>query len=215
MKADLVDVNDTRKSLSIEIPSDVVDAEIARVAGQYSRKARIPGFRPGKAPARVIKQRFKDQILHEVAHDLVPRAIDDALRERGVEPVDTPDVRDVTIEEGRALTFTASFDTLPSFEVGDYGALSLQRQPTAVGEEAVATALGRLRDRAARSEPVSDRGIVDGDIVTLDIQRTDPNGTVDNHSDVEIQMGGPANPPGFDAQLFGLETGATKAFTVH
>src|ERR1700675_364151 len=102
MKADLVDVNETRKNLKIEIPSDVVDAEIDRVARDYGRKARIPGFRPGKAPARVIKQRFKDQILHDVAHDLIPRAVDDAVRERGVEPVDTPAIQDVTIEEGQA-----------------------------------------------------------------------------------------------------------------
>src|SRR3954464_6048383 len=111
MKSDLVDVNETRKNLKIEVPSDVVDAEIDRVARDYSRKARIPGFRPGKAPARVIKQRFKDQILHDVAHDLVPRAVDEALREKGVEPVTTPDIREIVVEQGRALTFTASFDT--------------------------------------------------------------------------------------------------------
>src|SRR4029450_12664067 len=94
MKADFIDVSETRKNLKIEIPSDVVDAQIERVARDYSRKARIPGFRPGKAPARVIKQRFKEQILRDVANDLVPSALDDAMRERGVEPVDTPDVRD-------------------------------------------------------------------------------------------------------------------------
>src|SRR6188508_3640967 len=127
MKADLVDVNETRKNLKIEIPSDVVDAEIDRIARDYSRKARIPGFRPGKAPARVIKQRFKDQILHDVAHDLIPRAVDDALRERGVEAVDTPDVRDVTVEEGRPLVFTASFDTVPVIEPGDYSTIALRR----------------------------------------------------------------------------------------
>ena len=101
MKTELVDVNETRKNLKIEIPSDVVDAEIDRIARDYSRKARIPGFRPGKAPARVIKQRFKDQILHDVAHDLVPRAIDEALRERGVEPVDTPGRPRRVVDEGR------------------------------------------------------------------------------------------------------------------
>ena len=69
--------------MRVEIPSDVVDAEIDRVARDYSRKARVPGFRPGKTPPRVIKQRFKEQILHDVAHDLIPRAVDDALRERG------------------------------------------------------------------------------------------------------------------------------------
>src|SRR5436190_3836611 len=119
MKTEFLDVNETRKNMRVEIPSDVVDAEIERVVRDYSRKARIPGFRPGKAPARVIRQRFKEQILHDVAHDLIPRAVDDALRERGVEPVDSPDIRDVIIEEGKPLTFTASFDTVPELDPGD------------------------------------------------------------------------------------------------
>src|SRR5205809_5573382 len=141
MKADLVDVNETRKNLKIEVPSDVVDAEIDRVARDYSRKARIPGFRPGKAPARVIKQRFKDQILHDVAHDLVPRAVDEALRERGVEPVDTPDIRDVLVEEGQPLKFTANFETVPAFDPGDYGSLQLRKPRVALEDQAVDQAL--------------------------------------------------------------------------
>jgi len=171
MKTDLVDVNDTRKNLRVEIPSDVVDAQITRVAGDYSRRARIPGFRPGKAPARVIKQRFRDQILHDVAHVLIPRAIEDALRERGVEAVDTPDVVDVTVEEGRALTFTASFDTLPSFDPGPFDTIALVRPSTAVDEPAVDQAIERLRDRASRLEPIEGRGVLDGDAVTLDVER--------------------------------------------
>jgi len=87
MKAELVDVNETRKTLSVEFPSELVDAEIDRVARDYSRKARIPGFRPGKVPTKVVRTRFKDQILHDVMHELVPRALDEALREKGVEPV--------------------------------------------------------------------------------------------------------------------------------
>src|SRR5688572_13749038 len=157
MKAELVDVNETRKNLTIEIPRDVVDAQIERVARDYSRKARIPGFRPGKAPARVIKQRFRDQILHDVAHDLIPSAVDAALRERALEAVDTPDIRDVNVEEGQALTFTASFDTVPPFEPGDYSTVSLRRPAATVTDEAVETALQRLRDRAARYEAVEGR----------------------------------------------------------
>ena len=71
-------------------------------------------------PSRLIKQRFREQILHDVAHGLIPRAVDDALRERGVEPVDTPDIRDVLVEEGKPLKFTASFDTVPPIDPGDY-----------------------------------------------------------------------------------------------
>jgi trigger factor len=214
MKADLIDVNETRKNLTVEIPREVVDAEIERVARDYSRKARIPGFRPGKAPARVIKQRFRDQILHDVAHDLVPTAIDEAMRERGLEPVDTPDVRDVTVEEGRALTFTASFDTVPPFEPGDLAAISLRRPRVAIDEQAVADALQRLRERAGRFETVEDRGIVDGDTVTLDLDRKEPDGRVDSHKDVGVTLGARANPPGFDAELLGLEPGATKTFAI-
>src|SRR5204863_1602498 len=173
MKTDFVDVNETRKNVRVEIPSSVVDAEIDRIAADYSRKVRVPGFRPGKAPARVIKQRYKDQILHDVAHDLIPRAVDDALREQGMEAVDTPDVRDVNIEEGRPLTFTASFDTVPSFDPGDLSTISLQRPAVAIDEEAVSGALQRLQDRAARHEPVEGRGVEHGDTVIVDLVRED------------------------------------------
>jgi trigger factor len=215
MKTDLVDINDTRKNLRVEIPSAVVDEQIERVARNYSRQARIPGFRPGKAPARVIKQRYKDQILHDVAHELIPRAVDDALRERGVEAVDTPDIRDVTVEEGQALTFTASFDTVPSFEPGDYSTVSLRRPSNRVEEEAVDQALERLRERASRFEPVEGRAIAGGDTVTLDLERKSGGDHLDHHHDVAVELGAKANPPGFDEALLGLEMGATKSFTIH
>jgi trigger factor len=215
MKTDLVDVSQTRKNLRVEIPSSVVDAEIERVTRDLSRKVRIPGFRPGKAPARVIKQRFKEQILHDVAHDLIPPAVDSALRERGVEAVATPDIRDVSVEEGQALTFTASFDTLPPFEPGDWSTISLIRKSNRVHEEAVARALERLRDRAARSEPVEGRGAVAGDFLTLDLERRDAAGRAEPHSDVHVEIGATANPPGFDEALLGLEAGAAKTFSVH
>jgi trigger factor len=215
MKIDLVDVNDTRKSLHVEIPTSVVDAEIERSARDYSRKARIPGFRPGKAPARVILQRYKDQILQDVARDLVPRAVDEALRERGVEPVDMPDIRDVVVEEGHPLTFTASFDTVPSFDPGDYATLSLPHPSSVVEEAAVDQAIQRLRDRAARYEPVEGRGVSEGDFVVLDLERRGADDAPGRHEDVTIELGAKANPPGFDEQLLGLDVGATKTFSLH
>jgi trigger factor len=215
MKTEFVDVNATRKNVRVEIPTDVVNAEIDRIARDYSRKARVPGFRPGKTPPRVIKQRYKDQILHDVAHDLIPRAVDDALREKGLEAVDTPDVRDVTIEEGRPLTFTASFDTVPLFDPGDLSTIAFRRASSAITEEAVQLSLQRLRDRAARFEPVEGRGVDHGDTVVVDLERRDAGGAPDKHADVSIELGAKANPPGFDEQLLGLEVGATKEFTIH
>jgi trigger factor len=215
MKAEFTDVNETRKSLKVEIPSDIVNEGIDRIARDYGKKARVPGFRPGKAPARVIKQRYKSEILNDLAHDLIPRAVDNALRERGMEAIDAPDIRDVNVEEGQPLTFSASFEILPSFETGDYAGLALTRANTAVPEESVDHALERLRDRAARYEPVEGRGVEHGDTVTVDLERKDAGGQADSHKDVAIELGAKANPPGLDEQLLGLAFDATKTFTLH
>src|SRR5919109_2810713 len=158
MKTEFIDLSDTQKNLVVEIPSTIVDAEIDKVARDYSKAARIPGFRPGKVPPKVVRQRFRDQILHDVAHGLIPRAVDEALRERGVEPVDTPDIKDVVVEEGQPLKFTASFETVPPIDPGDYTTIQLRRTTPQVDEAAVDEALARLRDRSARYEPVDDRG---------------------------------------------------------
>ena len=234
MKTDFIDVSETRKNLVVEIDSTVVDAEIDRVSRDYSKAARIPGFRPGKVPAKIVRQRFRDQILHDVAHGLIPRAVDDALREKGVEPVDTPDIKDVIVEEGQPLKFTASFETVAPIDPGDYGTIQLRRASVEVTDAAVEEALSRLRERSARYEPVEDRGIEVvqvGDSVLMDLVRTaegaaadhehepgedahDHGPKTDKHENVTVDIGAPANPPGFDEHLAGLATGASKSFDV-
>jgi trigger factor len=222
MKTEFIDVSDTRKNLVVEIPSTVVDAEIDKVSRDYSRAARVPGFRPGKVPAKVVRQRFRDQILHDVAHGLIPRAVDEALRERGVEPVDTPDIRDVIVEEGQPLKFTASFETVPPIEPGEYASLVLRRRAARIDDASVEQALSRLRERAARYEPVEGRGIEVGDSIVLDMKRTaiaaggEPatESHTDRHDNVTVDLGAPANPPGFDEALTGLQTGESKTFEI-
>jgi trigger factor len=218
MKTDFVDLTETKKSVAVEIPSDVVDAQIERVARSYSRQARIPGFRQGKVPPTLIKKRFKEQILHDVAHDLIPRAIDEALRERGLEPVDTPDVQDVSLDEGQALTFKATFETLPPIDPGPLESILLRRPAVTLEDASVESAITQLQNRAARFEPVEGRAVADGDTVTLDVEREEPHGDHKHshaHQDVVVEMGGKANPPGFDEQIRGLEVGAEKSFTIH
>ena len=216
MKTEFADLTETKKSVAVEIPSDIVDAQIDLVARSYSRQARIPGFRPGKVPASLIKKRFREQILHDVAHDLIPRAIDDALRERGIEPVDTPDVKDVSLDEGQALTFTATFETLPPIDPGPFETISLRRPAVTLEDGAVDATLTQLQTRAARYEPVDGRAIADGDTVTLDVKREAAGGAKGEPShDVVVEIGGKANPPGFDDEIKGLEAGAEKRFTIH
>jgi trigger factor len=214
MKTEFTDVSETQKTLTIEIPSDIVDAEIDKVAKGYTRQARIPGFRPGKVPTSVVKQRFKDQILHDVMHGLIPRAVEEALQERGIEPIDTPDIRDVALREGEPLKFTAAIETVPAFDPGDLTTVSLHPTRVAIDDEAVTGTIERLRERVARSEPVEGRPIADGDVVTLHLDRQGPGTETDHHEDVTVQLGAPGNPPDFDAHLVGLTVGETKTFTI-
>ncbi|MEZ5288727.1 MAG: trigger factor [Vicinamibacterales bacterium] len=216
MKTELVDVSETRKNLVIEIPSDTVDAEISRVTARYGKSARLPGFRPGKVPAKVLRQRFRGQILQDAAEHLVAHAVEDALSERGVEPIATPDIENLVVNEGQPLTFTAAFDVVPPFDPGDMSDVELRKQPVAVDEEAVDQALERLRQRAARFEPAEEDALASGHTAVVDLVRqtivegetTEP----DQHEQVPVEIGSSTNPPGFDEQVTGMRVGETREF---
>ena len=241
MKVAYTDVSDTQKSLQVEIEPDVVGSEIDRVIRGYARSLRLPGFRPGKIPPKIIRQRFKAQILHDVAHDLIPKAVEDALRERGVEPIETPSVKDVSIEEGQPLTFTAAFQTAPPVDPGSYASLTIRRPPIAVTDEQTDEAMGRLAQSAARFQPVTDRAAETGDTVVMNLTRTQvplpeaaaaPAGEAvtgeggetpaqaaatpepERLEEAGVEIGASANPPGFDEHLLGVTPGTEKSFRV-
>jgi trigger factor len=234
MKVAYTDVSDTQKSLQVEIDPDVVGTEIDRVIRGYARSLRLPGFRPGKIPPKIIRQRFKAQILHDVAHDLIPRAVEDALRERGVEPIETPAVKDVSIEEGQPLTFTAAFETAPPVDPGSYASLTVRRPPIDVTTEQIDESMGRLAQSAARFQPVTDRAAEAGDTVVMNLTRTqvplapaagegaegEETAAVEAPAEPErleeagVEIGATANPPGFDEHLLGVTPGTEKSFRV-
>ena len=231
MKTELTDVSETRKHVTFEIEPGVVDAEIARVAQGYSKSARVPGFRPGKVPTTVVRQRYKDQILHDVAHELIPRVLGEALRERGLAPVSTPDIKDVVLEEGRPLTFVADFETMPAIEPGEYTGITLRKPPAVLEVGAVDQALDHLQERHARWHPIEDRPAAAGDTVLADLTRTrraklitlatdapaspdDKDGEPEALQNVTIEIGATANPPGFDEGLIGASAGDERTFTI-
>jgi trigger factor len=227
MKTEFIDVSPTHKQIVFEIPAEVVETEVERVARGYGKSARLPGFRPGKAPVKLVRQRYREQILHDVMHDLIPRAIDDAVRERAIEPVDTPDVREVSIDDGQPLRFRADFETVPPIEPVDLASLTLRRSPIEVSDQAVDSAIERLRERGARFEPVEGRPSAHGDVLTADLTRRAISvpppaegeaaaapGEPERHTDISLEIGGASNPPGFDAEITGLEPGAEKSFVI-
>jgi trigger factor len=232
MKVELSEPSETRKHLSFEVPPDVVTAEIDRVATSYARSARVPGFRAGKVPTGVVKQRYRDQILYDVAHDLIPRLVGEALKERQLAPVATPDIRDVVLEDGKPLTFLADFEILPTIDPGVYTGLALRKQPAVLEVGAVDHALEHLQQRAARWHPVEDRPAELGDTLLVDVVRTPKQRMIElpgqappplekledlkpeTLKNVSIELGATANPPGFDAHLVGTVAKDARTFDV-
>ena len=222
MESEITALSETRKRLEIRIPAEQVDVTIARTALRHQRRAKVPGFRPGKVPLGVVRQRFKQDILHDVANDLVPQAVEEALRAQELIPIDTPDVRDVSIDEGQPLTFHALFEVMPSISDIDYDALTLRRPSVTPDDDAKERTLEQLRLRASTLEPVTDRSIETGDILTVDMKRhriSGPQDTSEQQAEdlrkgVFVEIGATANPPGFDAELIGLSIGESKAFEI-
>ena len=220
MKTEVTHVGGSRKELRVEIPAEKVGRAIDRVSRRYGRSVKVSGFRPGKVPPAVVRKRFREEILREVAEDLVSHAVDDALREHDLAPVATPEIRDVEVDEGEPLTFTALLEIVPPVDPGTYDAFVLrQPPPPAVDDEATDREIEQLRVRVARSEPVEGRAAETGDTVTLDLERRVRRGdgtesAPERHVNVTVEIGSPDNPPGFDDHLRGVEAGATRAFAL-
>src|SRR5437667_7147150 len=118
-----------RRELELEIPAEEVSKAMERVAKEFARVARVPGFRPGKAPVSLVKRRFADDIKGEVLQSLVPERVEKAVAEQKLSPVSQPQVDKLDFSEGQPLKFRAVFDVLPEFELSTYKGLDIEMPP--------------------------------------------------------------------------------------
>jgi len=146
-----------RRELELEIPAEEVQKATERIAREFARVARVPGFRPGKAPVTLIRRRFADDIKSEILQSLLPDQIEKAVTEQKLVPVTRPQVDKVDFLENGPLKFRASFEVLPEFSLGQYKDLEVEVDALAVTDEDVDKALEELRDRAAEFVDVEAR----------------------------------------------------------
>src|SRR2546422_10699445 len=130
MKTELIDVSATKKNLEIEIPQDIVDHEITHIAQEFARRARVPGFRPGKAPIGVVKTRFREEIVSEMMQHLMPKYFGDAIDERKLEIVKAPQFESVDYNSGKPLRFKAVFEVYPKLDVSNYVGIPVEQVST-------------------------------------------------------------------------------------
>ena len=216
MKAELIDVSDCKKNLDIEIPQEVVDAEITHIAQDFAKKARVPGFRPGKAPAGVVKTRYHDEIVSEMMHRLLPKYFGDAIDERKLEIVRAPHFESVDYASGKPLRFKAVFEVYPILNISNYTEVPVEQVSTAVDESEVDESLKRLQEDMAELAPViEDRPVQEGDFAEISfagmIQGEDQPITAEK---AVAEVGGKTTLKEFTDNLLGMKVGEEKAFSV-
>ena len=165
-----------RRELDLEIPAEDVTKETEKVAKEFAKMARVPGFRPGKAQIALIKRKFAEDIKGEVLQTLVPGRVEKAVTEAKLTPVSQPQVDKLEFNEGQPLKFRASFEVLPEFELRDYKSLEIEMPEMNLTDEDVAKTLTEMQQRAANFAPVEGRAVENDDFVQVKLLGTPDGG---------------------------------------
>lgn len=204
-----------RKELDLEIPAEEVSKATEKVAKEFARIARVPGFRPGKAPISLIKRRFAEDIKGEVLQTLVPEHVEKAVAEQKLTPVSQPQVEKLDFQEGQPLKFRASFEVLPEFSLAHYKSLEIEMPEMTVTDESVADTLAEMQQRAATFAPVEGRTVQDEDFVQVKLLGApDGGGEPLQAESVLCHVGAEETMEPFNTNLRGANVGDHKNFDV-
>lgn len=202
---------------TVEVPADRFNQAVDRAYRKLVQQAKIPGFRPGKAP-RVIFERFygKESLLQEAVDILLPEAYGEALEQGNVEPIDRPEIDLDQVEEGQPLVFKGKVEVKPEVKLGALAGFDLAPEPVGVTEEQVDEQVNRLRERMAQQVPDEEGEVKTGSFAVVDFE-----GFVDGEplqggkgSDYTLEIGSNTFIPGFEEQLVGARSGETREIKV-
>ena len=203
--------------LEVEVPAEKLDRAVGEAVRALSKRTRVPGFRPGKAPRGVLEAVLgHGAVLDEAVDRLVQSAYRDALIEQAILPLTNADVEIVQAEEGKPLIFKATVQVRPEVELGDYQNFNFKPEIEAVDETKVDKVIEEMRDQGATLAPVEDRGAQNGDYAVIKYEGSRDGTPFDGGSAERMPLiiGEDRLIPGFEANLVGLEVGGTKGFDI-
>jgi trigger factor len=202
--------------LDVAVPGDEVRRQMERAVRQLGREVRVPGFRPGKAPAEVIVQRVgREAVVQEMLKAALGGWYSEAVNDAGVVPIDDPELDLEDVPEDGDLTFTAKVQVRPKATLGEYTGLTVGKAEPTVAEEAVEQQLEALRERAARLVPV-ERPAATGDFLVIDFDGASGGKRLRSASarDYLVELGGGRLVGEFDSRLAGMSAGESVEFPV-
>ncbi|MFN2507408.1 MAG: trigger factor [Chthoniobacterales bacterium] len=212
-------------TLRIELPPEEVRKEWDALASNYARYARIPGYRPGKAPKPVVEKKFRKEIQDELTKKLVSKSYHEAIAAKQLRVVSLTNVEDVEFGDDRSMRFRATIVTAPEFDLPEYKNIPVELPPAEVTSAEVDAALERLRDQSADFVDVPDRPLAMDDFAVIDftgaidgvpISEIVPEASKNLHGGKKFWLHiGPANfLPQFCDQIVGMNPGDTRSVQV-
>ncbi len=216
MKSAVENISPVKKKITIEVPQDDVTKEREKALAKMAKKAKLPGFRPGKAPRSVVERHFGEDIQADVMNKLIADAYFQAIQEHKISPVDLPEISDVSLAKGSPLSFSAVVEVRPNIELGAYDGIEVKEAPLTVSDEEVEQTINRLREMYAQLEVVEGRPAEKGDSLIIDFEGFREGKSIDGAkaSDYLLTLGSGNLIPGFEDQLAGVNKGEAKEITV-
>jgi trigger factor len=206
------DVSPVKKIVEVEIPADLISAEAQRVTADFSRQASIPGFRPGKVPAGIVRTRFAKEIQEQVMERLLPRTFHDAIAGKDVEIVGEPHLQHVdTFIDGAPIKYRAEFEVKPRFDLAEYRGLAIDDPKIEVADHDIDNMIERLRDQASAYRPETDRGLDEGDFAMIEMT-TSGDGIDSETRGGHFRLGEETPLPELHEALRGKKTGEAASF---
>ena len=213
LKSAVKDVSPCRKEIEAELRADEVGREFEVVLDKFAARARLKGFRPGKAPLDMVRRVYHHEIHESLVESLVPKVLDEILSSYRIHPVSSPVVEDLVLEDGQPLRFKAKVEIWPDFVLPDYKKIRARKRSSEVPEADIDKTIEDLRRKAAEYIPVTDRVVADGDYVVLHLQGRDlKTHRLKPVEKIVILAGDPANDPAINAHILGLRTGEVREF---
>jgi trigger factor len=215
LNLEIIDISSCKKNLTAEVPVEQVEEEISRLARKYAQQVKVPGFRPGKVPLGIIRQRFSTELRDEVTHEIISRTWKEAAVDRGLEPLAEPVIEKVESDPGAPLKFVLSFEVIPKIEITDYKGVPITLPLQEVKDADVDAAIEHLREEQAQYIPVENAEIRDGHFLTIDLDGEFEGGGKPIHEEnLNLSVGAPQTNREFNENLLGARIDEERVFDV-
>jgi trigger factor len=203
-----------KHEIEITVPVDEIDQETERAVSSIQKKAKIPGFRPGKVPATIVRTRFAHEVRQDVLESLVPKYLQKRFEADDLKVVGRPNVKEVHFEKGEPLRFKAEFEVAPEVELGEYRGLTTHYSDPEVSDDDLNQRIEQLREQKAQHVTIDPRPVEDGDYVTISLHSIAGVDSPVNQDEMMLHVGDPDTLPEFTENLRGMSPEESKEFEI-